>query len=78
MDRIEEMQYHNLRTEFNYVTQEVLGDRYYNEGADVYTGDAFTCRDIIHKFNKMKVERNAWRYGFWFSIIFGALIKIFG
>lgn len=78
MDRIEEMQYHNLRTEFNHVTQEILGDSYYNEGMDVYTGDAFTCGEIIHKFNKIKVERDVWRFGFWLLIVFGVLIDILG
>lgn len=79
MDRltIREMQYHNLRENFNEVVQIVLGESYYNEGSDVYTGDAITCQDIIHKFNSVKVEMHVWKAGFWLALILWIVTSIF-
>lgn len=77
MDRIQEMQYHNLRENFYDVVDNVLGKDYYNERADVYVVDAFSCRDIIREFNSVKNEMIVWKTGFWLSLILWIVTSIF-
>lgn len=77
MDKIQEMQYHNLRENFNEVVKGILGKSYYNEGSDVYTGDAFSCRDIIREFNSVKTEMRVWKAGFWIALMLWIVISVF-
>lgn len=77
MDKVQEMQYHNLRENFYDVVDNVLGKDYYNEGADCYTCDAFTCRDIIFKFNAVKTEMIVWRTGFWLALVIWITTSVF-
>ncbi|MCU6734931.1 hypothetical protein [Diplocloster agilis] len=77
MEKLQEMQYHNLRENFNEVVKSILGENYYNEGMDVYTGDAFACRDIINKFNSVKTEMVVWRAGFWVALAIWIATSVF-
>jgi len=52
--RIDKLQYDNLRKCFDDIIREVLGEDYYNMGADVYTCDILASEDIIKKINKNK------------------------
>ena len=77
MKRVKEMQYENLRCNFNHVLDEVVGDCYYNNAMDVYTCDEMACQDIVATYKQMKTERNTWRAGFILScIVFGILLVI--
>ena len=77
MDKIQEMQNQNLRENFNEVVKCILGESYYNDGSDVYTGDAFSCRDIIHEFNSVKTEMRVWKAGFWFALVLLIVTSVF-
>ena len=57
INRIKLLQYENLRTHFNQMVKDVLGDDYYNMGMDVYECDRLTCEDITAKANKHWLER---------------------
>lgn len=54
----------NLRKWLNQLVSEVLGEDYYNEGADIYTVDKYTCRDLNKKFRKLRDERSDYFAGF--------------
>lgn len=77
MDKIREMQYHNIRENFNEVVKSILGKSYYNEGSEVHTGDAFACRDIINKFSSVKTEMVVWRAGFWIALAIWIVTSLF-
>lgn len=77
MDKIEEMQYRNLRENFNEVVKSILGDPYYNEGSDVYTADAFSCRDIIYEFKSVKTEMRVWKVGFCITLVIWVVTNLF-
>ena len=77
MDKIQKMQYHDLRENFNEVVKIILGENYYNEGADVYTGDAISCRDIVRVFNSVKPGMCVWKTGFWLVVILWIITSIF-
>lgn len=48
--RIHLLQYKNLREHFYSLSNEVLGEDYYNLGMDTYTCDKMTTEDIKRKF----------------------------
>ncbi len=47
--RISILQYNNLRKHFKKMVNNVLGENYYNMGADVYESDRLCCEDITRK-----------------------------
>lgn len=77
MGKILDMQYQNLRANFNDVVKTVLGKDYYNEGSDFYTCDALTCRDLISEFRSVKVEKVVWNVGFWMALALWAITSVF-
>lgn len=46
--------YKNLRKNYRYLTDTILGKNYYNMAMDVYTCDDMIAKDIEHKYNKLK------------------------
>lgn len=58
INRICLLQYENLRTCFRKnLIYPILGENYYNMGADVYTTDEFTTEDLLSKFNNLETTR---------------------
>lgn len=55
-DNTKELQYDNLRYEFNNLVNKILGKDYYNVAQDVYQCDKECCNDIIRKFEQYKLE----------------------
>lgn len=54
MDKIDKMQYKNLRQCFNTVVNNILGEDYYNMGMDVRQADQICTEDIINEFKNIK------------------------
>lgn len=54
IDRINLLQYQNLREQFRRLINEVLGEGYYNMGMCNYSCDRFTVDDLIYKFKNNK------------------------
>lgn len=61
MDEIEKLQYENLRENFNKLSNNILGEKYYNMAMDVYEADKITCEDIMQRYKDMKDERFFYR-----------------
>lgn len=51
-NKIELLQYQNLRMHFNRMVISILGENYYNYSYDVYEADKQSCIDIIKFANK--------------------------
>lgn len=56
MDVFEKEQYKNLRGDFNYLIDTILGKDYYNTEMDVYSSDDTCVRHILTKFNQLETE----------------------
>lgn len=50
MDNISEMQYSNLRKNYNSICDDILGENYYTMAMDVYVADDEISNDIKRKF----------------------------
>ena len=48
--------YKELRKNFNKLTNEILGEDYYNMGVDTYNCDEETTEDLLYKYKKLKKE----------------------
>ena len=51
-----ELVLNNLRQNLNIVVAYVLGDGYYNLGADVYKADEIMCEDLLDAYEDLKKE----------------------
>jgi len=56
-NRVALLQYQSLRSNFNKMVTDCLGDAYYNRAMDVYDDDKFSCDDITRKVNKTILQR---------------------
>jgi len=45
-NRVKLLQYESLRTNFNKMIDDILGEKYYNMAMDVYECDRICCEDI--------------------------------
>ena len=50
-NRVAVLQYKSLRNNFNKMVNNVLGDDYYNMGADLYECDRICCEDVTISAN---------------------------
>jgi len=48
--------YKELRKNFNKITDEILGEDYYNMGIDTYNCDQETAEDLLYKYKELKNE----------------------
>lgn len=60
-DRVTNKLYASLCSNLDAMKDRILGDDYYNLGLDVYQTHRFLCRDIVHKYERMKESRDSWR-----------------
>ena len=55
--KILEQVYCNLRTNYTKLTDEILGDDYYNTACDTYNCDDMICEDILQEFKKLRAYK---------------------
>lgn len=54
-EKIEKMQYRNLRAGFQLLVDTILGKDYYNMSCDTYRADIETISDLINAYNKHRL-----------------------
>jgi hypothetical protein len=75
MERIRDLQYDNLRSNFNEnLVEPILGKDYYNMGHDVYQSDVCTTQDLKREFDKR--EKSIKKYKFLFHLFLASSLVL--
>lgn len=78
--RVRSFMYRSLMKHFNKMTDEVLGEDYYNTGMDAYSCNQMVCEDIEYEVNKLKASKRIWiclSIGMLLGLVIFNIIQIF-
>lgn len=68
--------YKELRKNFNKLTNEILGEDYYNMGMDTYNCDQETTDDILYKYKRLKKELKFYKIPYIICAILWGLVGL--